>query len=31
MDEGGVAKFDDSQLYMRKEGIYIFCVSVEED
>jgi hypothetical protein len=31
MVEGGVAKFDDSQLYQRKDGIYTFCVSVEED
>jgi hypothetical protein len=31
MDEGGVAKFDDSQLYLRKDEIYIFCVFVEED
>ena len=29
--ERGVAKFDDSQLHLDKDGIYIFCVSVEED
>ena len=31
MVEGGVAKFDESQLYLGKDGIYTFCVSVEED
>lgn len=31
MAEGGVAKFDDSQLYLGKDGIYTFRVSVEED
>jgi hypothetical protein len=29
--ERGVAKFDDSQLHLGKDGMYIFCVSVEED
>jgi hypothetical protein len=31
MVERGVAKFDDSQLHLGKDGIYTFCVSVEED
>jgi hypothetical protein len=31
MVEGGVAKFDDSQFYLGKDGIYNFCVSVKED